>query len=231
MATERVSWKELGGMVALMVPVLLLWDSIALFPLKILVIFFHELSHGLAAWLTGGSVQEISVSSREGGYCLTLGGSPFLILSAGYLGSLLWGGVILLLGARTKCDKPALATLGLVLIWISLLFVRPFGSFGFIFGVSSGAVMIAIAVSLHAAVSDFLLKLVGLTSCLYAVFDIKSDILDRPGVESDASMLAAQTGIPVAFWGILWSVVAVVGAIYFLVISCRNPVASGASRD
>ena len=94
MAKEPVSWKELGGMVALMVPVLLLWDSIAIFPLKIIVIFFHELSHGIAALLTGGSVQEISVSSREGGYCLTLGGSPFLILSAGYLGSLFWGGVI-----------------------------------------------------------------------------------------------------------------------------------------
>ena len=162
---------------------------------------------------------------------MTLGGSPFLILSAGYLGSLLWGGVILLLGARTKCDKPALATLGLVLIWISLLFVRPFGSFGFIFGVSSGAVMIAIAVSLHAAVSDFLLKLVGLTSCLYAVFDIKSDLLDRPGVESDASMLAAQTGVPGAFWGILWAMVAVVGAVYFLYVSCKSASGSGVSTD
>jgi len=222
MATERVSWKELGGMVALMVLVLLLWDSIVIFPLKIIVIFFHELSHGIAALVTGGSIQRISISSREGGDCLTLGGSPFLILSAGYLGSLLWGGVFLLLGARTKSDRPALATLGLMLVWISFLIVRPFESFGFIFGVSTGAVMIAIAVSLPAAVSDLLLRLVGLTSCLYAVFDIKSDILDRPGAESDASMLAAQTGIPVVIWGILWAAVAVVGAFFFLAISCRK---------
>jgi hypothetical protein len=44
----------------------------------------------------------------------------------------------------------------------------------------------------------------GLTSCLYAVLDIKSDILDRPELRSDARMLAEMTGVPTVVWGGLW---------------------------
>jgi len=92
MTTERISWKETGWNGRAHGPGAPPLDSIAIFPLKIIVIFFHELSHGLPPCSPADPSQEISVSSREGGYCLTLGGSPFLILSAGYLGSLFWAG-------------------------------------------------------------------------------------------------------------------------------------------
>jgi hypothetical protein len=56
-----------------------------------------------------------------------------------------------------------------------------------------------------------LLLTIGLTSALYAVLDIKSDVLDRPELESDAYMLAELTGIGSATtWGILWMAIAVV---------------------
>jgi hypothetical protein len=53
-----------------------------------------------------------------------------------------------------------------------------------------------------------LLLVLGLTSSLYAILDIKSDILDRPELQSDAFMLAEYTGIPTAFWGFLWIAIA-----------------------
>eukprot|EP00425_Heterocapsa_triquetra_P025156 CAMPEP_0195122230 /NCGR_PEP_ID=MMETSP0448-20130528/125969_1 /TAXON_ID=66468 /ORGANISM="Heterocapsa triquestra, Strain CCMP 448" /LENGTH=51 /DNA_ID=CAMNT_0040159715 /DNA_START=86 /DNA_END=237 /DNA_ORIENTATION=+ len=43
-------------------------------------------------------------------------------------------------------------------------------------------------------VNDLVLKVIGLTSCMYAVLDIKSDVLDRPYLRSDASMMAEATG-------------------------------------
>ena len=52
----------------------------------------------------------------------------------------------------------------------------------------------------------------GLTSVLYAILDIKSDILDRPGLESDAHMLAELTGIPTVAWGVVWIAVALIAA-------------------
>lgn len=48
----------------------------------------------------------------------------------------------------------------------------------------------------------------GLTSCLYAVLDIKGDILDRPELPSDAWMLAQLTNIPTMAWGVAWIAIA-----------------------
>jgi len=221
-ARRTVNWKVLGSLVGLMVVVGLLWNTQVVYPLKILVVFFHELSHGLAAVLTGGDIVRIEVVAAEGGLCVTQGGSRFVTLSAGYLGSLLWGGIILLLSARTRLDRAMSVTLGVILLLTSLLFVRPFGSFGFVFGLVSGLALGGIGLLLPEAVNDYLLRVVGLTSCLYAVLDIKSDILDRPHLRSDAVMLAEQTGIPAVVWGGLWIAVAVGLAALFLVTACRE---------
>ena len=79
-----------------------LWNTLFVYPLKIFVVFMHEVSHGLAAIATGGRILEIQINPQQGGHALTQGGSRFWTLTAGYLGSLLWGGVILLLAARTR---------------------------------------------------------------------------------------------------------------------------------
>jgi hypothetical protein len=56
-----------------------------------------------------------------------------------------------------------------------------------------------------------LLLTLGLTSTLYAILDIKSDVLDRPELESDAYMLAEVTGIgTTTMWGVLWIAIALV---------------------
>ena len=53
----------------------------------------HEVSHGLAALATGGSIKEIQIVQQEGGHAITAGGSRFWTLTAGYLGSLIVGRV------------------------------------------------------------------------------------------------------------------------------------------
>ena len=100
-----------------LIPVLVfaLWNTPVVFPVKVLVVFLHELSHGLAAVLTGGSIVAISLSVQQGGEATTLGGNGFIILSAGYLGSLLFGVAMLLIAVRTHADRGLLAVFGLVL--------------------------------------------------------------------------------------------------------------------
>src|SRR5881628_2717733 len=114
---KQINWKELSALTGLMLAVVLLWNTWFVYPLKVLVVFFHELSHGLMAIATGGSIQEIQVVAQEGGMCVTAGGNRFLILSAGYLGSLVWGGAILVLATRTKRDKLIAALMGGILIF------------------------------------------------------------------------------------------------------------------
>ena len=220
--SKQINWKELSALTGLMLAVVLLWNTWFVYPLKVLVVFFHELSHGLMAIATGGSIQEIQVVAQEGGMCVTAGGNRFLILSAGYLGSLVWGGAILVLATRTKRDKLIAALMGGILVFTSARYVRPIQSFGFAFGLLSGAALIASGVYLGTGANDAILKVIGLTSCLYAVLDIKSDIIDRPGPGSDAYFLAQHTHIPTLFWGILWSVIAITGAVYFLLLASRR---------
>jgi hypothetical protein len=218
--TAAGGWLPLVG---LMVLLWLGWSTWFVFPLKILVVFFHELSHALAALLTGGAVLSIELVAQEGGLAVTAGGSRFLILSAGYLGSVVWGGLLLVLAARSRADRLAVAGLGLLLLGTALLWVRPVLSFGFAFSLVSGCALLAVAAWLSAGVNDFLLRAVGLTSLLYAVFDIQSDILARPYLrESDAARLAALTGIPTLVWGLVWMVLALVGLTISLRLAARG---------
>jgi hypothetical protein len=194
--------------VAIAVAVLLLWRTPLVWPLKILVVFFHELSHGLAAIATGGTIERIEVAAAQGGLCLTRGGSAFVTLSAGYLGSLLWGAAALLAAARSRRDRGLTAALGGVVVLATALWVRPLLSFGFGFHLAAGLVLIAAGAWLPEAVCDAILKVFGVASCLYVVPDIWSDTIARSGMRSDARMLAELTGVPTVVWGAFWLVAA-----------------------
>ena len=179
------------------------WWSPVIYPLKVFVIFLHEISHGIASIATGGSIERITLDPRLGGACVCPGGNAFLTLSAGYLGSLAWGGVILEVGRRVP-RRPdwVVRILGMLVAILTVLYVR--GGFGIAFGLLFGIALIYVALRLSAQVNRTLLTVLGLTSCLYAVLDIKGDILDRPELPSDAYMLAELTGVPTVAWGIVW---------------------------
>jgi hypothetical protein len=214
--------REIGGLALLLALLWLSWHTWLVYPLKVLVVLFHELSHGLAAIATGGEIVGITVVAREGGLCRTLGGNRFLTLSAGYLGSLAWGGLLLVAAARSRRDQAITAGLGVVLLAAALLWVRPLLSFGFAFSVLAGAGLLAAGLYLPAGANDFLLKAMGLTSIFYAVFDIQDDVLRRPHLlESDAAVLAALTGLPTLFWGLLWMAIALAAAVGFLALAGR----------
>lgn len=197
-----------------------LWNTLFVYPLKIFVVFMHEVSHGLAAIATGGSIVEIQINPQQGGHALTQGGSRFWTLTAGYLGSLLWGGLILLLAARTRLDKAISALIGIGMVAISIGFGE--STFTYLFGIGFGVALIAIGFYLPEAVNDWILRIIGVTSCLYAILDIKSDVLDRANLRSDARMLSELTGIATEIWGILWILIAIGLTLWFLYLSGKT---------
>lgn len=181
--------------------IILLWNTPILYPLRVFVVLLHELSHGLAAVLTGGAIERIVLTPDEGGETLTRGGNAFLTLSAGYLGSLGWG-VLILSTARFRKAGHVLAFLGLAVLALTALYVR--SAFGLAFGVLFGLAALLGGRRLPHRAVGWLLLVVGLTSCMYAVLDIKSDVLDRPDLPSDARILSQLTHVPVLAWGVLW---------------------------
>ncbi len=188
--------------------VLLLWSTPVIIPLKILIVFFHELSHALAAWITGGSVESIRISPQQGGVTVTRGGNVFLLMSAGYLGSLLIG-VLLFLGAvRSHADRIMMAVLGAVMLLIAALYIRDVFALAFITG--GGVLMLVVARFLSRDVNDLVLRVVGLASMIYVPMDIFSDTIARSEMRSDAYMLADRFGGATMMWGGLWLLVSLV---------------------
>jgi len=185
-----------------------LWDSVVIYPLKIFVVLLHEVSHAAALLATGGTVDRITLDPFQGGATFGAGGNRLLVLSAGYLGSLAWGALLVAAGhTRRLRSEYVVGVVGAVVVALTLLYVRnPFGlGFGLLFGTS----LVVASGRLPSLWNGRLLMVLGLTSCLYAVLDIKSDVLDRPGLPSDAAMLAEFTGVPTVLWGTLWIAAAV----------------------
>ncbi|NMB74664.1 MAG: M50 family metallopeptidase [Myxococcales bacterium] len=218
----RLDGKSLLWLLLIFSGVFALWNTPVVWPLKIMVVFFHEFSHALATWLSGGSVEAIQLSADEGGLCLTRGGWPFLVLSAGYLGSMLLGALLLVVASRSRRDRLVVAVLGGALLCITLVWVPFANPFGFFFGLATGAAMLLTARFLPGAVSDGLLKLIGLTSLAYAPLDIWSDLIARDIPQSDANALGKLTGIPGVVFGVLWGLLALAGAIWALWRSARR---------
>ena len=82
-------------------------------------------------------------------------------------------------------------------------------TFGILFGTVFGLVLFFIAIEFSKSQNQKIQLILGLTSCLYSILDIKGDILDHPTLPSDAAMLNDLTGIPVVFWGLLWIMIAI----------------------
>lgn len=227
----KLNWKELAALLAAVAVIYLLWETPVVYPLKILVVFFHELSHGLAAVLTGGSIVRVELVPEQGGLCVTQGGSRFLTLSAGYLGSMVWGAVLFVVASKTDADKGLTGFVGILLLTVGLLYVRPFLGFGFVFCLITGAAILAVAAYASRVVCDWLMRIVGLTSCLYVIPDIYSDTISRAELRSDARMLAEITGIPTQAWGALWIIAGLVVATLLLRMVLKGESTNDPTRE
>lgn len=214
-ALRRLALPLIGAILAL-----LLWNTFIVYPIKIFVVLLHEMSHGLAAVLTGGSIERIEISFDEGGACVTRGGARFFILSAGYLGSLVWGALLLVAGARSRRDREIVGAIGAVTLFVTLFYVR--SGFGFFYGILASAFLLVAAWKLPARFSDGFLKVVGAVSCLYAVWDIGSDVLLRDVAGSDARALSELTSVPAIVWGLVWVGLALAVTIFALSLAARS---------
>jgi hypothetical protein len=193
---------DISTTILILLAVFFLWNTLLTYPLKILVVFFHESSHGIATLLTGGKILAFEIVPQAGGHVISAGGNRFITLSAGYLGSLLWGVIIFHIALTSNKDRLMMGGLGALLLVITLLFAT--NLFAMLFGISTGIAMLLSSKYLSHKVNDFLLRVIGLTSMLYVPLDIYSDTIQRSYLPSDAFMLAQEFGGTTMLWGGAW---------------------------
>jgi len=95
-------------------------------PFMYLATIFHELSHGLAALLTGGSVEEFALQLNGAGHLVSRGGTQVIITFSGYFGASVWGALLYYSAQQLRVAQFTLCVLLLLffctlLLWVSNL--------------------------------------------------------------------------------------------------------------
>ncbi len=199
---------------------LFFWSSFLLYPIRLWVVMLHELSHGIGALLTGGSIVRIAIAPDESGVCYTMGGWPGVIIPAGYLGSMLWGSAILLISSRTRYDRHLSGALGVLWIFVTALWVR--NIFGIVLGLSTAIIFGVLSRWGNSRINDGVLRFIGLASIFYAIIDIKDDLIVRTVPGSDAWAMSQQFFLPPVFWGVFWVVIAILIGYKVIQISLKS---------
>ena len=175
--------------------------------------FFHEISHGLAALLTGGAIRNITLSFDGSGVCITSGGSRFLISFSGYAGSALWG-LLIYSVAGVLSQKNAKLMAGVMVLMLGVTLLLWARDIPTIIILLILLLMYALPLVKSSWVSvKFFIQLVGVFVMLDA---IRSPLYLLDGRDlGDGASLAQLTGLPEFFWVVLWFVIAV-GCLYRL---------------
>ena len=197
------------------------YAEILTYPFRIFVTFIHEGGHAIAALLTGNSVASLSVAPNASGETYTTYGGLFsqaLISSAGYIGAMSFGALLLVLIRRAIQARIVLLASGVLIFALTMIFgfIKPLWSFSGLAGIpftllaglfiSVGLVLIARFAS--ARVATFFVSFLAVQCVLNALFDLKTVFfLSAPfetTVPTDAVNMAKATGIPAILWAVMW---------------------------
>ncbi len=199
-ADLSMAWAAVATIALSFVP----WAGWITWPLRLMVTYLHEGFHALAALATGGTVVGIEVVPGGSGLTRTVGGIGMLVSSAGYLGAMLHGTLML---AALRRGVPGRTLLVSTAAGVALVAAAGIAS---PFTVSVGAA-IAVALALLGAklprrAADWTAGFVGVQCLLNACFDLRtlfflSVASDTP---TDAVNMQASTFIPAVVWAALW---------------------------
>ena len=162
-------------------------------PIEMLCTFLHEFGHAFFAIVTGGKVHSLAVNPDGSGVTTTSGGNNALITMGGYVGSALFGNVMVRM-TSDEASKIALKVISAsmaisAMIWFNNLF--------------TSGMLIAFAMVLYTLsntiASAFVLNFLGIASIIYIVQDF------NVGPTSDLKAYEKTVGIfPANVWMYVW---------------------------
>lgn len=192
----------------------LLWGVPLVNPFKLLVVLFHEFSHLIAAYATGGVPFGIAIQPAGAGVTLGLGGNEVIVAMAGYVGSFAVGVALYWLSAKWEATD---VWMGLFLVSCLSLAFGWLNDFTAMFGYGTLFIMGAGNFLFSPRGKLFFLRVVAATSCLYPVIDVFSTTLmfsDESGmtvngaaVLSDVEQLEVLTGMNPVVIATVWIII------------------------
>lgn len=202
------------------------------YPIRLFVTFVHESSHAIVALVTGGSVQSLTISADGSGVVYSTASGWFsglLTSSAGYLGTTLFGVILLYLIRRSVSSNKLLFALGGMLGAVTLIFAIaspvfhilslsvPFSNilFSAVAGLLLSGCLIALGKFASIQVANFSVSFLAIQCLLNSLADLKTVfIINAPfagsDLQNDASNMAAATGVPGIVWAVIWIAISLV---------------------
>jgi hypothetical protein len=192
--------------------------GVVAYPFRLFVTFIHEGGHTLASLLTGNAVRSLTVAPNGSGLTetyMTNAGlfSQMFISSAGYLGAMLFGALLLLLVRRTVAARLVLAGSAVFIGVLTLVygFIVPalhlsFSPFTVVTGALLTAGLLVAARYLKPQAATFLVAFLAVQCVLNALSDLK-DVLFlsvSTDAQTDALNMAHATHVPAFFWSLIW---------------------------
>lgn len=172
-------------------------------PFKWLESYFHEISHGLTALITGGHIIQIQLFPNGAGLCTTRGGSSFFISLMGYGGAILWGCLLFSLASVHRRVAHLFSLLLLVLFTVSIiLWVRDLLTLFIVF-----VLICLVTAQLKYSSQKYLQTILKMTGLLVLANSLMSPLYLLDGAaKGDGAALANITFIPEIVWVLLWLV-------------------------
>jgi hypothetical protein len=208
----------------------LLWfvpfAEIMTYPFRLFVTFIHEGGHAIAALLTGNSVDSLSIATNASGETYTTRGgaiSQIFVASAGYVGAMTYGALLLVLIRRSIAARAVLIGSAVVIITLTLIFglFKPIYSgvawSGIPFTLFAGTVLsvglVLLAKFASSRVAQFFVGFFAVQCILNALLDLKTVFFlsspFAPSIPTDALNMASATGVPALFWSVVWIAISV----------------------
>ena len=195
--------------------------EIVTYPFRIFVTFIHEGGHAIAALLTGNSVESLSIATNASGETYTSMGGTFsqvFVASAGYLGSMTFGALLLVLIRKAIAARIVLIGSATLILALTLVYglIKPAMSgvvtaslpFTILAGTLVSVGLLAVAKYARARVASFLVSFLAVQCVLNALLDLKTVFFLSspfgPTVPTDAVNMANATGIPALIWSVAW---------------------------
>jgi len=209
---------------------ILLWfipfAELLMYPFRIFVTFIHEGGHALAALLTGNSVHSLSVAMNASGETYTTQGgqlSQVFVASAGYIGSMAYGALLLVLIRKAVAARIVLLGSAVLILTLTLIFglIKPIVSlealggipFTLVAGLSLTIGLFAVARFASSRAAAFCVSLLAVQCVLNALLDLKTVFFlsspFAPAVPTDALNLSNLTGVPALIWSLIWIAIAI----------------------
>lgn len=201
--------------------------GLLLSPINTFATMVHELGHAFVCMSTGGAVSGMTIvsdGSGHGGLTFCHGGMPFFYTQAGYLGTAIFGCLLIYFGQYPRFSKAILCLIGatMAIASVSLVGFNIFGSsgtgwqgfFSMLWGLALAGGLLFAGIKWQPRTANLLLLFLAVQTALNSVVSIIYLAQVSLGMTpfssfSDATSMEQMTHIPAGAWSVMWVLISV----------------------